>query len=43
MDRAPGSMTRLAALICLARRRSDITYAIVENKTYDRTPSAAAA
>ncbi|UZF42928.1 IS110 family transposase [Rhodococcus rhodochrous] len=32
-----------AALICLARRRCDVLYAMLKNKTFYRTPAAAAA
>ena len=32
-----------AALICRARRRCDVIYAMLKNKTYYRAPSAAAA
>ncbi|UVT27845.1 IS110 family transposase (plasmid) [Rhodococcus pyridinivorans] len=32
-----------AALICLARRRCDVLYAMLKNKTFYRTPTAAAA
>jgi len=34
---------RSTTLLCLARRRCDVLYAMLENKTLYRTPAAAAA
>lgn len=39
--RAEGKNQR--CLICLARRRCDVLYAMLKNKTFHRTPVAAAA